>query len=95
MEEIDYHLLPIGAWEDLLKWYGMVEGSKTLARKVQEHGQYVKDLKVEVYLPKLKLCRNSELENCVVKEFSKTATLGLYSTLYIVFESCNLFECSL
>ncbi|XP_065058789.1 ubiquitin carboxyl-terminal hydrolase 15-like [Rhopilema esculentum] len=75
MEEIDYHLLPIGAWEDLMKWYGMVDGSKTLARKVQEHGQYVKDLKVEVYLPKLKLCRNSELENCVVKEFSKTATL--------------------
>ena len=78
MEEVDYDLLPVGAWEALVKWYGMVDGSVPVPRIVQEHGRYVKDLKVEVYLTKLKLCRNSDMEECVVKTFSKTATLGMY-----------------
>ena len=77
MEEVDYNLLPVVAWDALVKWYGMVDGSLPLPRIVQEHGRYVKDLKVEVYLTKLKLCRHSDMEDCVIKKFSKTATLGI------------------
>ena len=84
MEEVDYHLLPVVAWDALLKWYGLVEGSVPVKRVVQEHGQYVKDLKVEVYLTKLKLCRNSDMEECVVKTFSKTATLGMYCCCHCI-----------
>lgn len=76
-EEVNYDLLPLAAWNDLLKWYGMVEGSLPIARIVQEHGRYVKDLKVEVYLTKLKLCRHPDVDDCVIKKFSKTATLGM------------------
>ena len=78
MEGVDYELLPVEAWESLLNWYGMVDGSVPVPRIVQEHGQYVKSLKVEVYLTKLKLCRNSDMKECVVKKFSKNATLGKY-----------------
>ena len=86
MEEINYNLLPSAAWEALLKWFGMVQGSLPVPRFIQEHGRYVKDLKVEVYLTKLKLCRHSDMDDCVVKKFSKTATLGMYiSGLFNVF----------
>jgi len=76
MEGVDYELLPVEAWESLLNWYGMVDGSVPVPRIVQEHGQYVKSLKVEVYLTKLKLCRNSDMKDCVAKKFSKNATLA-------------------
>ena len=81
MEGVDYELLPVEAWESLLNWYGMVDGSVPVPRIVQEHGQYVKSLKVEVYLTKLKLCRNSDMKDCVVKKFSRNATLGRYSCM--------------
>lgn len=77
MEEVDYNILPASAWHYFVEWYHLVDGQEPISRIVREHGLYVKDLKVEVYLTKLKLCLNSDTEDCVVKRFSKTATLGM------------------
>ncbi len=82
MEEVDYNLLPKSAWDVLLAWYGLCDGQQPIARTVREHGLYVKDLKVEVYLTELKLCINTDVEECVTRRFSKTATLGMFQSLY-------------
>ena len=34
MEELDYYLLPKPAWEKLLSWYGLSEGSRPIERSV-------------------------------------------------------------
>ena len=34
MEELDYYLLPKPAWEKLLSWYGLSEGSQPIERSV-------------------------------------------------------------
>eukprot|EP00794_Sanderia_malayensis_P007084 gene7084-7884_t len=75
MEEVDYVLLPEPVWNDLYSWYGSQHGQDPIARTVREHGLYVKDLKVEVYLTELKLCLNEDMEKYVLRQFSKTATL--------------------
>ena len=47
-----------------------------IARKVIEQGMFVKHCKVEVYLMDLKLCQNSEIDNHVLKQFSRADTIG-------------------
>ncbi len=86
MEEVDYNLVSKSAWDYLFSWYGLASGQEPIARTVREHGLYVKDLKVEVYLTELKLCLNTDMEECIVRRFSKTATLGKFS----VFSSIKL-----
>lgn len=44
--------------------------------QVVEHGMFVKHCKVEVYLIELKLCENSDLDNVVMRHFSKADTIG-------------------
>ena len=50
MEELDYILLPQAAWDKLVAWYGLSEGSSPIPRQVVEYGLYMKHCKVEVYL---------------------------------------------
>ena len=89
MEEVEYNLLSKSAWDNLCSWYGMIDEQQPIARVVREHGLYVKDLKVEVYLTELKLCMNTDVEDFIVKRFSKTATLGERSLLFYLLEGYN------
>ncbi|XP_078676513.1 ubiquitin carboxyl-terminal hydrolase 15-like isoform X3 [Branchiostoma floridae x Branchiostoma belcheri] len=86
IDELDYMLLPTEAWDKLVSWYGMVNGQQPIARKVVEHGMFVKHCKVEVYLMELKLCQNDNLDNCVSQQFSKADTID-----YIEKEMRKLF----
>ncbi|KAK2167839.1 hypothetical protein LSH36_23g05071 [Paralvinella palmiformis] len=75
IDELDYMLLPEEAWQKLVGWYDIMEGQVPLARKVIEHGMFVKHCKVEVYLMDLKLCPNNNLDNIVTKHFSRADTI--------------------
>ncbi|XP_078727360.1 ubiquitin carboxyl-terminal hydrolase 15-like isoform X1 [Lampetra fluviatilis] len=75
IDELDYVLVPTEAWNKLVSWYGCMEGQKPIARKVVEHGMFVKHCKVEVYLTELKLCENGDVENSFTRHFSKADTI--------------------
>nr|XP_023415999.1 ubiquitin carboxyl-terminal hydrolase 4 isoform X2 [Cavia porcellus] len=76
IDELDYVLVPAEAWNKLLNWYGCVEGQQPIVRKVIEHGLFVKQCKVEVYLLELKLCENSDPTNVFSCHFSKADTIA-------------------
>uniref|UniRef100_A0A8C4R1T8 ubiquitinyl hydrolase 1 n=1 Tax=Eptatretus burgeri TaxID=7764 RepID=A0A8C4R1T8_EPTBU len=76
IDELDYVLVPTDAWNKLVSWYGFVEGQNPIARKVVEYGMFVKHCKVEVYLTELILCKDAEVENSLVRHFSKADTIG-------------------
>ncbi|XP_014678376.1 PREDICTED: ubiquitin carboxyl-terminal hydrolase 4-like [Priapulus caudatus] len=75
IEEVDMVLVPEEAWKRLVSWYDTVEGQEPIARQVVEHGMFVKQCKVEVYLVEFKLCQNNDLENYVTQQFSKADTI--------------------
>ena len=76
MEELDYSLLPETAWNKLTSWYGLLEQSAVIARKVAEHGIYMKHLKVEVYLLEFKLVIHPNFNNVKPHSFSQADTVG-------------------
>ena len=76
MEELDYFLLPEGAWSKLSSWYGLSQNSRPLARKVVEHGMYMKHCKVEVYLLEFKLCVHPNFNNTKPRSFSRADTVA-------------------
>ena len=76
MEERDYYLLPEAAWSKLTLWYGLSQNSRPLARKVIEHGMYMKHCKVEVYLLQFKLSIDPNLSNTKTCNFSRSDTVG-------------------
>ncbi len=79
IDELDYALLPTEGWEKLASWYGLRDGQSAIARKVVEHGMFVKHCKVEVYLVELKLCRNSDMETYQIRPFSRADNVGWYT----------------
>ena len=76
MEELDYFLLPEAAWTKLTSWYGLSQNSRPLARKVVEHGMYMKHCKVEVYLLEFKLSLHPNLNSTKPQRFSRADTVG-------------------
>ena len=76
MEEVDYFLLPEIAWCKLTSWYGLLEQSTVIARKVVEHGMYTKHCKVEVYLLEFKLTVHPNLGHFKHHTFSRGDTVG-------------------
>ena len=76
IDELDYNLVPNNAWFKLVSWYGVISEEQALPRKVVEHGMYVKSCKVEVYLMQFKLCKHSDLNTIVTRQFSKGDTVG-------------------
>ena len=76
MEELDYTLLPERAWFMLTSWYGLSRDSRPLARKVVEHGMYIKHIKVEVYLLEFKLTVHPNLDITKTRSFSQGDTVG-------------------
>ncbi|KAG7495009.1 ubiquitin carboxyl-terminal hydrolase 4 [Solea senegalensis] len=77
IDELDYVLVPTEAWNKLVSWYGCLEGQRPIARKVVEHGMFVKHCKVEVYLLELNLCENDNMDNVVTRHFSKADTIDI------------------
>ncbi|XP_071818107.1 ubiquitin carboxyl-terminal hydrolase 15-like isoform X2 [Apostichopus japonicus] len=75
IDELDYVLLPKEGWEKVSSWYGTTTRQDPVARKVVEHGMFVKRCKVEVYLMEFKLCENSQLDHIVTSKFSKGDTI--------------------
>ncbi|XP_041747245.2 ubiquitin carboxyl-terminal hydrolase 4 [Coregonus clupeaformis] len=75
IDELDYVLVPTEAWNKFVSWYGCLEGQRPIARKVVEHGMFVKHCKVEVYLLELNLCENDNMDNVVTRHFSKADTI--------------------
>ena len=60
----------------MVEWYHLKEGQEPIARTVIESGLYNKETKVEVYLVELKLATFRNINNVIIKEFSKETTLG-------------------
>ncbi|XP_066286150.1 uncharacterized protein [Branchiostoma lanceolatum] len=75
IDQFDYWLVPVEAFCRLVSWYGIKE-RHAIPRKVVEHGMFVKHCKVEVYPMELKLCRHSNMDHCVIQQFSKLDTIG-------------------
>merc|ERR1719495_793092 len=72
---MDYALVPEEAWTLLVDKFGISEGQEPIARKVVEHGMFVKHCKVEVYYIEFQLAENSDLDKIIRKKFSKSDTL--------------------
>ena len=75
MEELDYFLLPESAWNKLTSWYGLLEQSTVIARKVVVHGIYIKHPKVEVYLLEFKLTIHPDIDTSKLHSFSREDTI--------------------
>ena len=78
MEELDYVVVPEEAWQVLIDEFGLTDGQEPIARKVVEHGMFVKHCKVEVYKNDFLLAENSDPSKTVKKKFSKSDTIGAY-----------------
>ena len=76
IEELNYFLLPEAAWTKLTSWYGLSQNSRPLARRVVEHGMYIKYCKVEVYLLEFKLSQHPYLNSTKPRSFSRGDTVG-------------------
>ena len=76
IDEMDYVLVPEEGWVMLVNKFGLEEGQEAIARKVVEHGMFVKHCKVEVYYIEFQLAENSDLDKIIRKKFSKSDTLG-------------------
>lgn len=76
LDTLDYDALPEEAWFKLVSWYGVVSDDHTIPRKVFEHGMYMKNLKIEVYLLELRLGCKSDPKETVPRNFSRTDTIG-------------------
>lgn len=77
LEGADYKVISARGWEKLVELFNLAEGQNPIARNVIESGKYTKETKVEVYLVELKLATFKDLDNVVVKEFSKATNLGM------------------
>ena len=76
IDEMDYVLVPEEGWVMLVNKFCLEEGQEAIARKVVEHGMFVKHCKVEVYYIEFQLAENSDLDKIIRKKFSKADTLG-------------------
>ena len=76
MEELDYFLLPEAAWNTLTSWYDLSQSSSVIARKVVEHGTYMKHCRVEIYLLEFNLTVHPNIDNFKCHSFSRGDTVG-------------------
>ncbi|XP_067283811.1 E3 ubiquitin/ISG15 ligase TRIM25-like isoform X1 [Pseudorasbora parva] len=75
LSELDYISVPMEGWSKLVSWYGLTDGQEPIARKVVKQGMFVKHHKLEVYLTKLKLCDDGNMDNIITRRFSKADTI--------------------
>ena len=75
IDDLDYTVVPQEAWTLLVDAFGTTPGQEPVARKVVEHGMFVKHCKVEVYKVEFVLSEHGNPEKTVKKRFSKADTL--------------------
>ena len=78
IDDLDYTVVPQEGWTLLVETFGTTPGQEPVARKVVEHGMFVKHCKVEVYKVEFLLAEHGNPENTVKKRFSKADTLCKY-----------------
>jgi ubiquitin carboxyl-terminal hydrolase 4/11/15 len=78
IDELDYVVVPQEGWTLLIETFGTTTGQEPVARKVVEHGMFVKHCKVEVYKVEFLLAEHGNPEKTVKKRFSKADTLCKY-----------------
>ena len=94
MEELNYFLLPEVAWKKMTSWYGLSKNSRPIARKVVEHGKYMKHCKVEAYLLEFKCAIHPHLSFTKSHAFSRADTVGdLEAVIREMFEVDLHAEC--
>ncbi|XP_062835837.1 uncharacterized protein LOC134298705 [Anolis carolinensis] len=71
MNGVDYEVIPIEAWNELVNWYGCMEGQRPIERTVVEYGKYFKCCKVEVYPLESKPSQNNDSVNLVSSQFKQ------------------------
>ncbi|XP_057312637.1 ubiquitin carboxyl-terminal hydrolase 4-like isoform X2 [Hydractinia symbiolongicarpus] len=76
LEGRDYKLISQTGWDHLVQWYSLSPEQEPIARKVVEHGLYIKETKVEVYLIELTLSTFRDLERVEIYNFSKANTIA-------------------
>jgi len=75
MDGLDYVVVPEEAWQVLVREFGLTNGQDPIARKVVEHGMFVKHCKVEVYEDDFFLAESEDPKKTVKKKFSKADTI--------------------
>ena len=78
IDDLDYTVVPQEGWTLLVETFGTTLGQEPVARKVVEHGMFVKHCKVEVYKVEFLLAEHGNPEKTVKKRFSKADTLCKY-----------------
>ncbi|CAC5415311.1 Ubiquitin carboxyl-terminal hydrolase 4,Ubiquitin carboxyl-terminal hydrolase 15 [Mytilus coruscus] len=77
IDELDYQLVPLNAWNILVSSYGLVDDQIPIERFVIEQGMFVKHCKVEVYLLELKMCQKQFQSEYVIRSMSRADVLEL------------------
>ena len=78
IDDLDYTVVPQEGWDLLVQTFGTTAGQEPVARKVVEHGMFVKHCKVEVYKVEFLLAEHGEPDKTVKMRFSKADTLCKY-----------------
>jgi ubiquitin carboxyl-terminal hydrolase 4/11/15 len=78
IDDLDYTVVPQEGWTLLVETFGTTSGQEPVARKVVEHGMFVKHCKVEVYKVEFLLAEHGNPEKTVKKRFIKADTLCKY-----------------
>ena len=86
VDEIDFKLLPEKAWNNLVSWYEQAEGSLSLSRPVIESGNFLKQLRIEIYPLELQACLYPNQYDTRTISISRSEFLtSLYSKLLTEF----------
>ncbi len=78
IDDLDYRLVPEEGWSALVRHFGAAPGQRPVARRVVEHGMFVKHCRVEVYFIELLLAHHPDCgkNNAKKAKFSKSDTLA-------------------
>ncbi|XP_052067205.1 ubiquitin carboxyl-terminal hydrolase 15-like [Mytilus californianus] len=81
IDEVDYQLVPLNAWNKLVSCYGLVDDQVPIERLVIEQGMFVKICKIETYPLEIKMCPRQFQSEYVIQSMSR-ADLIIFTTLY-------------
>ncbi|VDI16745.1 ubiquitin carboxyl-terminal hydrolase 4/11/15 [Mytilus galloprovincialis] len=87
INELDYQLVPLNAWNKLVSCYGLLNDQVPVERYVIEQGQFVKHCKVEVYLLELKICQKQFQSGIINISMSRVDIIGdVLESIRVIFD---------
>ncbi|CAC5359253.1 Ubiquitin carboxyl-terminal hydrolase 4,Ubiquitin carboxyl-terminal hydrolase 15 [Mytilus coruscus] len=87
IDELDYQLVPLNAWNKLVSYYGLVDNQMPIERFVVEQGMFVKHCEIEVYRLEIKMCQKQFQSEYVIRSMSRADVLGdVLETLRFIFD---------